>query len=123
MQLIRTIALGAVALGALAACGQSDEAFRASYRTKAVDTCNQGARSTPAGPSIDKREATTQVLVVDGETMVIGGIFVDTQTNTVAGLPYLSRIPVLGWLFKNKTETVSKQELLIFLTPSIVKIT
>lgn len=82
-----------------------------------------GARSNPAGPSIDKREATTQVLVVDGETMVIGGIFVDTQTNTVAGLPYLSRIPVLGWLFKNKTETVSKQELLIFLTPSIVKIT
>ena len=82
-----------------------------------------GARSNPAGPSIDKREATTQVLVIDGETMVIGGIFVDTQTNTVAGLPYLSRIPVLGWLFKNKTETVSKQELLIFLTPSIVKTT
>jgi type IV pilus assembly protein PilQ len=82
-----------------------------------------GARSNPAGPSIDKREATTQVLVVDGETMVIGGIFVDTQTNTVAGLPYLSRIPVLGWLFKNKTESISKQELLIFLTPSIVKIT
>src|SRR6476620_10544850 len=82
-----------------------------------------GARSNPAGPSIDKREATTQVLVVDGETMVIGGIFVDAQTNTVAGLPYLSRIPVLGWLFKNKTEAVSKQELLIFLTPSIVKTT
>jgi type IV pilus assembly protein PilQ len=82
-----------------------------------------GARSNPAGPSIDKREATTQVLVVDGETMVIGGIFVDSQTNTVAGLPYLSRIPVLGWLFKNKTESVSKQELLIFLTPSIVKTT
>src|SRR6476660_2944300 len=82
-----------------------------------------GARSNPAGPSIDKREATTQVLVRDGETMVIGGIFVDAQTNTVAGLPYLSRIPVLGWLFKNKTEAVSKQELLIFLTPSIVKTT
>jgi type IV pilus assembly protein PilQ len=53
--------------------------------------------------------------------MVIGGVFVDTQTNTVAGVPYLSRIPVLGWLFKNKTESVSKQELLIFLTPTIVK--
>lgn len=50
---IRTIALGAVALGALAACGQSDEAFRASYRTKAVDTCNQGARSTPAPAGVD----------------------------------------------------------------------
>jgi len=80
-----------------------------------------GARSNPAGPSIDKREATTQVMVRDGETMVIGGVFVDSQTNTVGGVPYLSRIPVLGWLFKNKTETVAKQELLIFLTPTIVK--
>jgi type IV pilus assembly protein PilQ len=80
-----------------------------------------GARSNPAGPSIDKREAATQVLVRDGETAVIGGIFVDSQTNNVAGTPYLSRIPVLGWLFKNKSETVAKQELLIFLTPFIVK--
>jgi type IV pilus assembly protein PilQ len=81
-----------------------------------------GARSNPAGPSIDRREATTQVIVRDGETMVIGGVFVDTQNNNVQGVPYLSRIPVLGWLFKNKSESVSKQELLIFLTPSIVKV-
>ncbi|MEE9203901.1 MAG: type IV pilus secretin PilQ [Nitrospirales bacterium] len=80
-----------------------------------------GARSNPAGPSIDKKEATTQVLVRDGDTMVIGGIFVDTQINTVAGMPWFSRIPVLGWLFKTKTESVAKQELLIFLTPTIVK--
>ena len=80
-----------------------------------------GARSNPAGPSIDKREATTQILVRDGETIVLGGVFVDTQTNTVGGVPYLSRIPVLGWFFKNKTETVAKQELLIFLTPNIVR--
>jgi type IV pilus assembly protein PilQ len=80
-----------------------------------------GARSNPAGPSIDRREATTQVLVRDGETMVIGGVFVDTQSNNVSGIPYLSRVPVLGWLFKSKTENVSKQELLIFLTPTIVK--
>ena len=80
-----------------------------------------GARSNPAGPSIDRREATTQVIVRDGETMVIGGVFVDTQNNNVQGVPYLSRMPVLGWLFKNKSESVSKQELLIFLTPSIVK--
>jgi type IV pilus assembly protein PilQ len=80
-----------------------------------------GARSNPAGPSIDRREATTQVLVRDGETMVVGGVFVDTQNNNVAGIPYLSRVPVLGWLFKSKTENVTKQELLIFLTPTIVK--
>ena len=80
-----------------------------------------GARSNPAGPSIDRREATTQVNIRDGETMVIGGVFIDTQNNSVAGIPYLSRVPVLGWLFKSKNEAVSKQELLIFLTPSIVK--
>jgi type IV pilus assembly protein PilQ len=80
-----------------------------------------GARSNPAGPSIDRREANTQVIIRDGETMVIGGVFIDTQNNNVAGVPYLSRIPVLGWLFKSKTESVAKQELLIFLTPSIVK--
>jgi type IV pilus assembly protein PilQ len=80
-----------------------------------------GARSNPAGPSIDRREANTQVNVRDGETMVIGGVFIDTQSNSVSGIPYLSRVPVLGWLFKQKTESVAKQELLIFLTPSIVK--
>ena len=80
-----------------------------------------GARSNPAGPSIDRREAKTQVIIRDGETMVIGGVFIDTQNNNVIGIPYLSRVPVLGWLFKQKTEAVAKQELLIFLTPSIVK--
>ena len=80
-----------------------------------------GARSNPAGPSIDRREANTQVIIRDGETMVIGGVFIDSQNNSVAGIPYLSRVPVLGWLFKQKTESVAKQELLIFLTPSIVK--
>ena len=80
-----------------------------------------GARSNPAGPSIDRREANTQVIIRDGETMVIGGVFIDSQRNSVTGVPYLSRVPVLGWLFKQKTEDVSKQELLIFLTPSIVK--
>ena len=80
-----------------------------------------GARSNPAGPSIDRREANTQVNIRDGETMVIGGVFIDTQNNSVVGIPYLSRVPVLGWLFKQKTEAVAKQELLIFLTPTIVK--
>ncbi len=80
-----------------------------------------GARSNPAGPSIDRRETNTQVIIRDGETMVVGGVFIDTQNNSVAGIPYLSRVPVLGWLFKQKTESVAKQELLIFLTPSIVK--
>ena len=70
------------------------------------------------GPKVPEMLYTLDVQ--DGETMVIGGVFVDTQGNNVQGVPYLSRIPVLGWLFKNKSETVSKQELLIFITPTIV---
>jgi len=80
-----------------------------------------GSFSGPAGPSISKREATTEVLVKDGETTVIGGIFVDENKNTETGIPLLSRIPILGWLFKNETKTDSKNELLIFLTPKIIK--
>ncbi|ATB49910.1 type IV pilus secretin PilQ [Corallococcus macrosporus] len=71
-------------------------------------------------PSIQRKEANTQVLVKDGDTTVIGGIYVRrgaTQTNAV---PFLSRIPVLGFLFKNNTESDLRQELLIFITPRIL---
>lgn len=84
-------------------------------------TNNAPGQQTNAGPIINRREAQTQVLVKDGETIVMGGVFVDEQTNSMTGVPWLSRIPVVGWLFKNKTETISKQELLIFLTTSIVR--
>jgi len=80
-----------------------------------------GSFSGPAGPSISKREATTEVLVKDGETTVIGGIFVDENTKTDSGIPLLSKIPVLGWLFKSESKTDTKNELLIFLTPKIIK--
>ena len=74
-----------------------------------------------AGPTIDTKEAQTEVLVKNGETIVIGGILEETKTDSSAGIPYLSKIPVLGWLFKSKTITVVKTELLIFLTPTILQ--
>ncbi|MEK6684225.1 MAG: type IV pilus secretin PilQ [Nitrospirota bacterium] len=80
-----------------------------------------GAFSGPAGPSIKKNEATTEVLVKDGETTVIGGIFENVNTETEVGIPLLSKIPILGWLFKSESKTDAKKELLIFLTPRIVK--
>ncbi len=80
-----------------------------------------GAVTFDAGPTIDTKEAQTEVLVKNGETIVIGGILEETKTDTSAGVPYLSKIPVLGWLFKNKSVTVLKTELLIFLTPSITQ--
>ncbi|MBI3596133.1 MAG: type IV pilus secretin PilQ [Nitrospirae bacterium] len=81
-----------------------------------------GSFSNPAaGPSIARRSALTEVLVRDRETTVIGGIFEDEKIDTTTGIPFLSRIPFLGWLFKNQTKTDTKTELLIFLTPTIVK--
>ena len=80
-----------------------------------------GSFSGPAGPSISKREATTEVLLKDGETTVIGGIFLNETSETEAGLPWLSKIPVLGWFFKNVSTTETKNELLIFITPTIIR--
>lgn len=80
-----------------------------------------GSFSSSAGPSIARRSALTQVLVRDHETTVIGGIFEDEKIDTTTGIPFLSRLPILGWLFKNESNTDTKTELLIFLTPTIVK--
>lgn len=71
-------------------------------------------------PSIQRKEANTQVLVKDGDTTVIGGIYVRRGATQVNSVPFLSRIPVLGLLFKNNSETDTRQELLIFITPRIL---
>ncbi len=72
-------------------------------------------------PSISKREATTEILLRDGETTVLGGIFEETKSDTTAGIPWFNRIPFLGWLFKNESIVVNQTELLIFVTPTILK--
>lgn len=71
-------------------------------------------------PQIDKKEATTELLVKNGETTVIGGIYVDSDSDSESGVPFLKDIPLLGNLFKQKTATKSKSELLIFITPRII---
>jgi type IV pilus assembly protein PilQ len=71
-------------------------------------------------PSIDKKEAKTEVLVKNGEVVVIGGIYTQEQSGpTIAGVPWLYKIPLLGWLFHKRSKTENKRELLIFITPSI----
>ena len=72
-------------------------------------------------PSIDNREASTEVLVKDGETLVIGGIYESESAQTEQGIPWLMKIPILGWLFKNQEMRSSKNELLIFITPTIIQ--
>jgi len=72
-------------------------------------------------PSIRTQAATTQVLVADGSTTVIGGVFVNSQTEAEQYVPLLHKIPILGYLFKAKTSQNENRELLIFLTPRIRK--
>ena len=74
-----------------------------------------------APPPIIKKEAKTVLKVRDGATAVIGGIFVTNEGISQNGLPFLSKIPVLGWLFKNRNKSRENDELLIFLTPKIVR--
>ena len=72
-------------------------------------------------PSINTREITTQVLVNDGQTVVLGGILQTTQREDDNKVPYLGDIPILGHLFKNTDHPDNKDELMIFITPKIVR--
>ena len=71
-------------------------------------------------PQIDTQTATTRVLVSDGETTVIGGVYTNSASTTQDRTPGLSRIPLLGWLFKRDTVLDQSEELLIFITPRII---
>lgn len=73
-------------------------------------------------PALSTNEAETELLVNDGDTVVIGGIIKTTERDATAGFPGLSRIPLLGWLFKNNQTNRENNELLIFITPRIVQL-
>lgn len=77
-------------------------------------------RLTSAGYAIDTNQLDTNVLVGDGETVVLGGLYETSKSNSVDKVPVIGSIPVLGNLFKNKGRSERKQELLIFITPMIV---
>jgi type IV pilus assembly protein PilQ len=72
-------------------------------------------------PAIDKKEVKTEVLVKDGEVVVLGGIYTYTKTGSVAAVPFFYKIPLLGWLFQKKTKDENKKELLVFIAPNIVQ--
>ena len=77
-------------------------------------------RATTAGFAINTKHVRTQVLVENGGTVVIGGIFEQNDREDITKVPYLGDVPYLGNLFKTRTITTSKAELLIFLTPKLV---
>lgn len=72
-------------------------------------------------PITSKVESNTKVLIQDGETLVIGGVYKKSVRETVSGVPGLMKIPILGWLFKSRSTTEDIQELMIFITPKVVE--
>ena len=72
-------------------------------------------------PSIDTREVDTQVLVSNGETVVLGGVYEQTRSHEVDKVPFFGDLPGIGNLFKQTRETDDREELLIFVTPKIIK--
>jgi type IV pilus assembly protein PilQ len=72
-------------------------------------------------PSVDTKKVSTQVLVDNGGTVVIGGVYTQNESDSTTKVPLLGDIPILGWFFKNNSVAKDKKELLIFITPKIMK--
>ncbi|MGD5029198.1 type IV pilus secretin PilQ, partial [Xanthomonas citri pv. citri] len=73
-------------------------------------------------PEINRREVNTAVLVGDGETVVIGGVYEFNDRESVAKVPFLGDIPFLGNLFKKRGRSKEKAELLVFVTPKVLRV-
>jgi type IV pilus assembly protein PilQ len=85
------------------------------------DSVNRTDPAAAGTPPIDTNRATTQVLVDNGETVVLGGVFVSTNQRGSDRVPFFGDLPYVGWLFKREGRTEEKRELLIFVTPKILK--
>ena len=77
--------------------------------------------NTSAGPAIDTKQVTTEVLVENGGTVGLGGIYTQDESSTVTKVPLLGDIPFLGFLFRQELKQNNKRELLIFVTPRVIK--
>jgi len=81
---------------------------------------DQPGQTVPGGVQINTKHVKTEVLVENGGTVVIGGIYEQNDRTDVTKVPFFGDIPVIGWLFKNTASTTAKTELLVFITPRIV---
>ncbi|MGE5855701.1 MAG: secretin and TonB N-terminal domain-containing protein [Syntrophaceae bacterium] len=91
-----------------------------SMEIKATNDYPDYSRSIVGNPPIIKNEVDSTVVVHDGDTIVIGGIYKSNDLKGTSGVPALYKIPVLGWLFRADEETRTKREILIFITPRVV---
>jgi type IV pilus assembly protein PilQ len=85
-----------------------------------VETINAGATFSPNGTLIDNNSSRSELLVPDGQTVVIGGLTQTTVQLTKSGIPLLVDLPVIGRLFGYSTRTETRRDLLILITPHIV---
>ncbi len=100
----------------------SDDNVRLEIKQEISDiTATPGLNPNIVGPSTSKRSADTTVVIKDHQTMVIGGLIRDNVTTATSKVPLLGDIPILGWLFKFKTTKVEKTNLMIFITPYVIK--
>ena len=85
----------------------------------------QGGQGNPSTsypvPEFDYRKIDSQVMIPNGNTLVMGGLVQDNPTATYSKVPLLGDIPGLGWAFRSESKTMSKDNLIIFLTPTIIK--
>jgi type IV pilus assembly protein PilQ len=79
------------------------------------------SRTIDGIPGVAEKSASTYVLVKDGDTVVIGGLYRTLNSEQKNAVPFLSKVPVLGWLFRNDSRDNQHEELLVFITPKIVK--
>ena len=85
-----------------------------------INKDSRGADTT-AGPAIDTKQITTEVLVDNGGTLVIGGIYTQDERSTTTKVPVLGELPYVGFLFRQNTKSDNRAELLVFITPKILK--
>ena len=79
------------------------------------------SRQVNGTPTIIRKSIQTQVLVKDGGTAVLGGVYTTNNSSGTTGVPFLSKLPIIGWLFRNRTQNDQNQELLVFITPRIIR--
>jgi general secretion pathway protein D len=86
-----------------------------------AQTIGTGAATVPVGPTTTKRSMETTTIAKDGQTLVVGGLVRDNLTISERKVPLLGDIPILGWLFRFQSRQAEKLNLLVFLTPTLVK--
>jgi type IV pilus assembly protein PilQ len=88
---------------------------------KVIKNSADFTRGLPGFPVIITKETKTTLIAADGETIVISGLTTQDNRGSTSGVPWLKDIPVLGWLFKGETTSDFMEEVLIFLTPTVIK--